>query len=197
MIICIECGEEGEHEAKGLCHRCYNRLHYQVNPENARGRVRAYYYQNRDKILARERQRNKEQRGQCLDCRAEISRYGMRCHSCATKAQWDDPRQVLRKANTRNYGPCKRCGRRPAEVRGFCLQCYNHLRHRAGGRYGLSLVERNCFYCGVEAEEWDHFVPVSAGGYASQGNMIPACKKCNMDKLAQIPENYIQQLALV
>lgn len=196
IIICKECGGTKHHEARGLCHRCYNRQHYRQSPEEAKKRARQYYWRNRERVLAYRRRYDSEHRGACMVCGVAISKYAMRCPSCSTQAQWDDPKEGLRKAVRRNYGPCKRCGQRKAEARGFCLQCYNHLRHRAGGRYGLTLVERNCFYCSEEAEEWDHFVPVSAGGYASQGNMVPACKKCNMTKLARLPENYIEQLVL-
>lgn len=40
-----------------------------------------------------------------------------------------------------------------------------------------------CIYCGSKVvERWDHLVPVSAGGGAIVGNMVPACQPCDDSK---------------
>ena len=43
-----------------------------------------------------------------------------------------------------------------------------------------------CHYCVCRftAEEltMDHIVPISRGGKSKRGNLVPACKKCNVNK---------------
>ena len=36
-----------------------------------------------------------------------------------------------------------------------------------------------CAYCGKEAEEIDHVIPLSRGGTNSIDNIVPCCAKCN------------------
>lgn len=57
------------------------------------------------------------------------------------------------------------------------------------------MQENRCLYCGNEfgsiverrglselvIQEWDHFVPVSGGGFTSQ-NIVAACSVCNSIK---------------
>jgi hypothetical protein len=45
------------------------------------------------------------------------------------------------------------------------------------------LYQSSCFYCGEKQDiQADHILPVSRGGTHSVGNLIPACKLCNMSK---------------
>lgn len=39
-----------------------------------------------------------------------------------------------------------------------------------------------CCYCGEKADSADHVIPTSAGGPDILGNIVPACKSCNMEK---------------
>ena len=43
-----------------------------------------------------------------------------------------------------------------------------------------------CHYCGgrfmAEDLTMDHIVPISRGGKSNRGNLVPACKKCNVDE---------------
>lgn len=39
-----------------------------------------------------------------------------------------------------------------------------------------------CAYCGGEAEEIDHILPVVDGGTGAWGNLAPACRSCNARK---------------
>lgn len=39
-----------------------------------------------------------------------------------------------------------------------------------------------CCYCGEKADSADHVIPTSAGGPDILGNIVPACKSCNMAK---------------
>jgi len=71
-------------------------------------------------------------------------------------------------------------------------------RHRAAQRRGvpgkgisahrwLRLVRRfnsRCAYCGVAEQQLtqDHVVPISRGGWDTEGNIVPACGQCNGEK---------------
>ena len=45
------------------------------------------------------------------------------------------------------------------------------------------LYSSSCFYCSsTENIHADHLVPISRGGQHSIGNLLPACKKCNLSK---------------
>jgi 5-methylcytosine-specific restriction endonuclease McrA len=45
------------------------------------------------------------------------------------------------------------------------------------------LYSSSCFYCGSSNKiEADHVIPTSRGGCHSIGNLVPACKKCNIAK---------------
>ena len=53
LIICADCGKEKRHEAKGLCHACYNRACDKANPEKKKVRDAAYYITHADVIKER------------------------------------------------------------------------------------------------------------------------------------------------
>lgn len=47
------------------------------------------------------------------------------------------------------------------------------------------LYSSPCFYCGFVGDiQADHVVPISKGGRHSIGNLVSACKKCNLNKKA-------------
>ena len=50
----------------------------------------------------------------------------------------------------------------------------------------LELSNYKCAYCGDPLEEYglqfDHVVPISKGGDAERGNILAACKRCNISK---------------
>jgi 5-methylcytosine-specific restriction endonuclease McrA len=39
-----------------------------------------------------------------------------------------------------------------------------------------------CHYCGGEANEADHIIPVNHGGTNELSNLLPSCKKCNSSR---------------
>lgn len=43
-----------------------------------------------------------------------------------------------------------------------------------------------CAYCGADAQHVDHVVPLARGGSNSIGNLLPACKSCNLSKHASL-----------
>jgi 5-methylcytosine-specific restriction endonuclease McrA len=51
-----------------------------------------------------------------------------------------------------------------------------------------------CFFCGTDLEgggEWDHNIPISAGGTNWPNNMLLVCRTCNRDKHAKTGEEYV------
>jgi len=40
-----------------------------------------------------------------------------------------------------------------------------------------------CYYCGGEASQVDHVIPIASGGDPmSLDNLVPSCKRCNLSK---------------
>ena len=47
----------------------------------------------------------------------------------------------------------------------------------------IKLYSSPCLYCGsIKNIEADHVIPISRGGRHSIGNLVPACKRCNISK---------------
>ncbi len=121
-----------------------------------------------------------------------------RCHPCRRL------RPTLRTAT------CEQCGvdfqkKQPGP---FCsVNCYGlsirlrpsdnpqvKRRHREGAAPGLSAKRRAkllgrwkrqqkpCAYCGDHADTVDHVMPLVRGGTNYEGNLIPACRRCNSSK---------------
>lgn len=48
-----------------------------------------------------------------------------------------------------------------------------------------------CHYCGRrEATQLDHVFPRSRGGPSNRDNLVPVCRKCNMEKLDRTPDEW-------
>lgn len=65
----------------------------------------------------------------------------------------------------------------------------NSRRGAAWQKLRLAVLERDhyiCAYCGREANEADHIIPVNAGGKDEMGNLVAACKPCNGRKQDRI-----------
>jgi len=51
-----------------------------------------------------------------------------------------------------------------------------------------------CGYCGEEATSLDHIIPRFRSGSSNRNNLIPACRRCNMNKASSKMEDwYIRQ----
>ena len=49
-----------------------------------------------------------------------------------------------------------------------------------------------CAYCGEDKEiHEEHFIPVKLGGGFTKDNIIPACRRCNLDKGSKHPEEWL------
>lgn len=51
-----------------------------------------------------------------------------------------------------------------------------------------------CFYCGGDGSgkvlEIDHRIPLASGGTTDETNLVPSCKKCNLQKHSQSFEEW-------
>lgn len=43
-------------------------------------------------------------------------------------------------------------------------------------------TDGRCFYCGADAEAFDHIYPISQGGRNTAENLLPSCHRCNSAK---------------
>ena len=55
-------------------------------------------------------------------------------------------------------------------------------RYRERQKTRTGTDKRKCAYCGEDATEIDHLIPISKGGNNSPENLVPACKTCNRSK---------------
>lgn len=172
MRICSKCGIEKPAERFngrrcGDCVAAYKRAHYEAN---------------RDKVIARAVEWNREH----PERRKEITQGWVernpdkRRESVARSSQ-----RPAAKVNRRAYMAGWRKAN-PNRMRAYNWTS-NH-RRRDGFRAG-PLVEwvevlhcDPCSYCGGPAAEIDHIVPVHFGGATEFGNLASACRSCNAGK---------------
>ncbi|MBL8472592.1 MAG: HNH endonuclease [Rhodocyclaceae bacterium] len=82
---------------------------------------------------------------------------------------------------------------------GFVTVTYNKL--RAGKLTPSAIVTENkrlivegeaCAYCGATAKlEWEHVIPLAAGGPDTIDNLVRACRACNAAKGARDPYQWL------
>ncbi len=170
------------------------RRYYQKNLEKMRARGRRYYRENREAMLAYHRRYYQENREKCKaltrrwreenpEKEAATQRRYKQKHKeryAAHSARWDRENPLSMKirkirAQARKQGlPCTVTYAQAKEIWGT-------------GR---------CFYCGEPATGFDHVVPLAAGGGATRGNLVAACRRCNVWKEADPLEEVLSQLLL-
>ena len=103
---------------------------------------------------------------------------------------------------------CKICGKfyRPT-TRRTSYHCSNECASEHYKRYSrFAILERDnftCFYCGRSSFEdsaelhLDHLVPFSKGGKGIAGNLVTACRKCNLEKYTTRLTNEDQYLEVI
>jgi 5-methylcytosine-specific restriction endonuclease McrA len=62
-----------------------------------------------------------------------------------------------------------------------------HVRSLFGGR---------CAYCPKKADTIDHFMPICLGGPHRVGNLLPACRSCNVKKSGVHPSAWLKNKAV-
>lgn len=55
-------------------------------------------------------------------------------------------------------------------------------------------IKDGCYYCGDEADTWDHIVPRKRGGKSTYSNLVPCCRLCNSRKNARTLSDFRKSL---
>lgn len=100
----------------------------------------------------------------CADCGSPC--YGVRCKACDTK------RRIVRSPSD----PRRERAAREAAAPGMTRAKRESLLRT------WRAERRACAYCGDPATTVDHVVPLVRGGTNWEGNLAPACRKCNGSK---------------
>ena len=186
IIICPGCGEEKEHQGKGLCKPCY---------------VRHYWEANREKVLAYQRlwarQHPRDRRAYMLVYNAE-HRDDQCCwreenpKKCAVSSRrWRQANPDYQHDwNQANPGKvvatrARRRARRRALPDTLIPEQAEHL-----------LMIGQAMYPGEELQ-LDHIVPLSKGGGTTLANMHAIPAKLNMLKHDKLPEEIYKQIVLL
>lgn len=153
--------------------------------------------------MATQRERDLAKMRPCPVCGRAIYPSSGTCRTCSA---------ALRRAtNPKNW--CPTCAGPKDQAAAQCRQCRDRAqrirpdssprrvarRRREKAATGLSKGERSsllakwrrmgavCAYCATGAAETiDHVVPLVRGGSNTEGNLLPACKRCNSSKGARL-----------
>jgi 5-methylcytosine-specific restriction endonuclease McrA len=154
---------------KPKCKNCvknYNKNYYLAKGDAIRDKVKDYRLQNPSIIKERKKEYHRKN---APKIREKVKDWKI------------NNRQRVR-ANYRLYAQ-----RHPERINSFAAR--RRKRIAENGVYKilnkelLFIYASNCFYCGSNKKiEMDHVIPVSRGGRHSIGNLVAACKKCNISK---------------
>jgi len=143
-----------------------------------------------------------------------VDRGGRRTRYYARRCPGRPGARDRREQRERGLGWCRRCQNwLPLELLDKNRLCLEHRREEGREYYAANAekvrrlkclrkrgVERlsredqdfltsqfggQCVYCGKRATGWDHIRPVVRGGQTEQGNIVPACQRCNSSKKAR------------
>jgi Zn ribbon nucleic-acid-binding protein len=147
--------------------------------------LRAYYAQNKDRLLAQ----NKDRRTLSIS-----TIEGLQKKRAADRAWRESRRDVelerlraFRRDNpekSRSYGHRRRAKKRMAHSLAYTDAELNERLKNLGGA---------CVYCGNPHEQWDHFLPIARGGADVIGNLVPSCKFCNCSKSDRDPKAWYRE----
>ncbi len=216
---CITCGETKPFDAfsrnasytngrEGACKACRKianrRYVHNESPERKEYR-RLWTEQNRERVNEKERERyaaNREKQ----TARARRYHHSHPEIARARARRWKD-------ANPEKVREARRRAKRRRALR---LQAFKQLtlfpekrprasqirsqrmRNAAGYRYTTNAMLRarwdlyggQCYYCGAQAREFDHRIPLSRGGTHWPANLVPACGPCNRHKHAKTEREF-------
>lgn len=148
------------------CTRTRNRAHYEANRESESARKHKFYEANRERLRARNREWHETNREMV---RAQVAEYYKR-----NRASIREQHRIWHQAN-------------PDNARNRYL--LRRARKQRNGIYYVPLrfLQRlyasPCAYCGSARNiQADHVMPIARGGVHSIGNLLPACRDCNLSK---------------
>jgi 5-methylcytosine-specific restriction endonuclease McrA len=105
---------------------------------------------------------------------------GCRCSVCSEANQhrassWYKRNTVKAKKDAKRNGAVRRVRQKALASYAITDRDWRRLCQRYDNR---------CAYCGEQRPlQRDHIIPVTRGGQHSIGNLIPACKRCNLSKM--------------
>lgn len=135
----------------------------------------------------------------CKECMKKRSRAQYRKHvekRLAEKAEYREKNREQLKLNAREYR--KRAWdvnkkwrtENREKIKETAARRRERIREQKVGvismRYIDRLLQKPCVYCGGEATEIDHVIPISRGGKHSIGNIVSSCQSCNQKKSTKL-----------
>lgn len=192
-----DCGKTAH--ARGLCPMHYQRwrLHGSIKtPPPARyapfqhGTSQGYRY-HRCRCQACKQWRGTYYAAYIARRRAtQTFKHGREGYNCGCRCEICDAvtRAGARAAYLRNPERAKEGASRNGEIRRARQR--NLAAYKVTARDWRRLCARyhnRCAYCGGSGPlQRDHIVPISRGGQHSIGNLLPACKRCNLSKMTKL-----------
>lgn len=144
------------------------RAKYHRNREANKARAKSYYWANRDASIAAARQWEIEHPEQAA-VRKQAWAEANRDKANEAYRRWRERNPEVARLRQRAYAARRRV-RESASV--FAITDKDLRR----------LTRNGCAYCGGEATEMDHLIPVARGGRHAVGNLVGACRSCNAKK---------------
>jgi 5-methylcytosine-specific restriction endonuclease McrA len=204
---CTKCGEEKPLEdfkpdkrvksgRTARCRKCISEYHKEWSAKN-RDKVRANYWNNREKRLAAEKARREADPEKAR----EKSTRNRELHGhkwAAAKKAWREKNLERAKAQIREWQEANPERMRELSRKSEAMRRARKLRlPYEEVDFGV-VFERDAGVCGicgtqVDPEDWhlDHVVPLAAGGHHLYTNVQVSHPKCNMSKGARVTSGHI------
>lgn len=152
---------------------------------------RRWAVDNRDRLRSYARNYHRRNRKMCLEKMAEYRQteaFARSVRRHRRKVKSDPAAWEAKLANVRRWRRTPR-GRAIVSV---LNQRRRMLRRGARVPYKAEdllarfvLFKGACAYCAAPADTYDHYVALTRGGLDTPGNIVPACRRCNLSKGAR------------
>jgi 5-methylcytosine-specific restriction endonuclease McrA len=193
LRVCTKCGEGKDascfsKKLDSLTTRCKVCLSedrvesYKDSPDSRKKAANDYYQNNKEKVLSRLRVRYSENPQKHLNAVNERKQRDVEAHN----KRFRELQTIRHAANP--------------SVQREKSQNYRSKKRGNGGRLSKGIVAHlidaqngKCVYCHKDLTSYhvDHIYPISAGGLNEDGNVQLLCPRCNLQKGAKIPEDFI------